>query len=405
MVTRTQIKIALTYLVIATFLGVFLRLFAILDVNATHRYIVHTHSHIALLGWVYVALTSLLFHIVVDNHKKKRYQSIFWFTQATIIGMLFTFPFVGYALYSIIFSTLFLVCSYWFFWFFKKNHTMNTKAYSYKFIYTSLVCMVVSSIGPWALGIIMNTLGSTSHWYKNAIYFYLHFQYNGWFLFCLFGLFFFILEKNKLYLPKKIMQLFFKLMFISIVFTLFLSFLWINPNTIIYVLAFVGGLTQLIAVFILLKMLVTHKTAIKNIFNSLIYSALKLVLLLFILKIALQFLSAFPVFVVILTELVDFVIGYLHLVFLGIVTITLLALLHYFKLLKLPKLWLLVFLTGFILSELLIFYKGVLLWQQQFLFEEYYLTLVLVSTLMLVGIVGVFITNLATNTPTPSTPA
>ncbi len=42
----------------------------------------------------------------------------------------------------------------------------------------------------------MNTLGVTSPWYRNAVYFYLHFQYNGWMPMALLGLLIFAAEKN-----------------------------------------------------------------------------------------------------------------------------------------------------------------------------------------------------------------
>jgi hypothetical protein len=183
-IAKKQPLIALTYFLIAAVLGIVLRLFPITDFDATYRFIVHTHSHIALLGWVYISLTTLLFHLFITKEAKKEYKYLFWSTQITIVGMLFSFPFIGYALFSILFSTLFILCSYWFLYFFKKNNHCDTTKASYKFINASLVFMVISSIGPWALGAIMSTLGSTSHWYKNAIYLYLHFQYNGWFIFC-----------------------------------------------------------------------------------------------------------------------------------------------------------------------------------------------------------------------------
>lgn len=398
----SQIKVALTYLLIAAFLGVFLRLFAILDLNATHRFIVHTHSHIALLGWVYVALTTLLFHVSISEDKKRKYKQIFWCTQITIVGMLVTFPFVGYALYSIIFSTLFLVCSYWFFYFFIKNHSLKKASVSYKFIYTSLIFMVVSSIGPWLLGIIMNTLGSTSHWYKNAIYFYLHFQYNGWFIFCLLGLFLFVLEKSNIVISNKLTKSFYNLMLISTILTLFLSFLWVNPNITIYTVAIIGAIIQLIALVLFIKLLMSKKQEIKIVFSSIAYTILKFVLVLLLIKVILQFLSSFPFFVVLTTELIDFVIGYLHLVFLGIITLSIFVLLEQFKLIKISRFWLLIFTLGFIFSECLIFYKGITLWQQIFLLENYYITLVIISALMPIGVLGIYLKTFFFNSPNHS---
>lgn len=193
---KIQSFYSISYFLIAASLGILLRLFPVTNVDATYKYIVHTHSHIALLGWVYIALTTLIFHLFIQKEARKKYSYIFWATQITILGMLLSFPITGYALYSIIFSTLFLICTYWFYAFFRKHTTCVKNTFSYKFINTSLLFLVISSIGPWALGIIMNTLGNTSHLYKNAIYFYLHFQYNGWFIFCLFRIVYFLVRET-----------------------------------------------------------------------------------------------------------------------------------------------------------------------------------------------------------------
>ncbi|MDG1040527.1 MAG: hypothetical protein P8H13_09040 [Polaribacter sp.] len=392
-------KVALLYLFIAAFLGIILRFFPVTNIDATYRYVVHTHSHIALLGWVYIALATLIFHIGIDNKKQKKHNLIFWCTQITIIGMLFSFPFIGYAFYSIIFSTLFLICSYWFYAFFRKNHNLRTSATSYKFISTSLLLMVISTIGPWALGIIMNTLGATSPWYKNAIYFYLHFQYNGWFIFCLMGVFYFLLEKSKIPFSKKVANQFFKLMLVCCVLTLFLSFLWTKPSTIIYIIAFSGGILQLIAIRIFHKQIQEIKIKLKELLKPQLYKLLQLVFILFLLKISLQAFTGIPYFSELATNILDFVIGYLHLTFLGIVTIATFVFLKFFKLIQLPKVWTQVYILGFILSEVLIFYKGFSAWQQTYLIDNYFILLVICSALMPIGILGILLkTNFTAST-------
>ncbi|WP_026777430.1 hypothetical protein [Polaribacter sp. Hel_I_88] len=391
---KKQILISLFYFLIASSLGIILRLFPVANVNATYKYIVHTHSHVALLGWVYVGLTSLIFYVCIKNDVQKKYSLLFWCTQITIIGMLVSFPITGYALFSIIFSTLFLICSYWFYLFFRKNNTCIKNSYSYKFINASLLFMVFSSIGPWVLGIIMNTLGSSSHWYKNAIYFYLHFQYNGWFIFCLLGFFLIFLEKNKISIQKRAISSFYRHLIISCVLTLFLSFLWMNPPKYILVLATFGVIYQLIALVKLHRILIGIKSTIATNLTPFLYQLLKFVYLLFIIKIILQFLSDIPYFSTLISQIIDFVIGYLHLVFLGLVSLSLLLFLAYFKLIKLSEIWVKMYLIGFIVSEILIFYKGFCNWQQLSIFDTYYLTLVLVSGFIPISLFGILFQNI-----------
>ncbi|QNM86452.1 hypothetical protein H9W90_04835 [Polaribacter pectinis] len=398
---KKQVLIALFYFLIAGSLGVLLRLFPVTEVSATYKYIVHTHSHVALLGWVYVGLTSLIYHLFIKKEVQKKYSILFWCTQITILGMLVSFPITGYALFSIIFSTLFLICSYWFYFFFRKHNTCDKTNYSYKFINTSLLFMVLSSIGPWALGIIMSTLGSTSHWYKNAIYFYLHFQYNGWFIFCVLGILFFILEKNKININKKNNFLFYKLMIVSCCLTLCLSFLWIKPSIFIYILGFIGALIQVIALIKFHQILKNSKAEFFQRTKPFTYTLLQFVYFLFAFKIILQFLTAIPYFAILVSQITDFVIGYLHLTFLGVVSLSLFAFLNYFKLLKLSKFWVKIYLTGFIVSEILIFYKGFCNWQQLSIINNYYTILMIVSSLIPISLLGIFIMNLKPTYPTP----
>src|SRR5699024_12439929 len=98
---------------------------------------------------------------------------------------------------SITFSTLFLFASYVFAWFVMKYIPEEFKSrFSWNLIRTSLWYLVISSIGPWGIGAVMSTLGPESIWYKSSIYFYLHFQYNAWFIIALLRLLFFFLYER-----------------------------------------------------------------------------------------------------------------------------------------------------------------------------------------------------------------
>ncbi|WP_166384938.1 hypothetical protein [Polaribacter sp. 11A2H] len=394
MKAKTQSFVALLYLLIASSLGILLRLFPIIDINIDYKFFVHTHSHVALLGWVYIGLTSLLFYLYIKEEAKRKYTKLFLFTQVTIVGMLISFPITGYALFSIIFSTLFIICSYWFYAFFRKNNNLDKDSSALKFINTSLLFMIISSIGPWSLGIIMNTLGSTSHWYKNAIYFYLHFQYNGWFIFCLLGLFFSFLEKHHSIIPKKKAVSFYRLMLWGCVFTLPLSFLWVKPHVTIYILALLGVLTQFFALIQFYQLIKHQKSFLKEKTTPFFYRLISFIFVLFTLKTLMQSITVIPYFATLSYQIRDFVIGYLHLVFLGIISLSILFFLHQNKLLKLPKVWISIYLIGFLFSEILIFYKGFCNWQQLSIINNYYTILVLISVLMPIGILGIFITNI-----------
>ncbi len=361
---KKHTNIALAYFLLVGLVGIFLRLFFIIPIPANFKFIVHAHSHVALLGWVYIALITLIYRLYFAEVEKTRlYKRIIWFTNFCVLGMLFSFPFQGYALFSIIFSTLFLFATYWLGWFFLKYTPQKFKnTPSYLCIKASIWYMLISSIGPWAVGGIMSTLGSTSIWYKLAIYFYLHFQYNGWFILALIGVLFYILEMHAVKIDQKKFKIFFYLINFGIILSFFLSVLWTKPPLIFYILAAVGALLQILAFLYFFRIIQNAGPAFKKIFSPLILKLLKLSGLLLIVKILLQLISAIPYFANLAYLYKDLVIGYLHWTFLGVISLCLLAFLHHYKFIKLNSYLVAIYLFGFIFSEVFIFYNAVHLW-------------------------------------------
>ena len=395
MYLRKHIAIALFYFLLVALMGVLLRFFFVTPISVNYKYILHAHSHTALLGWIYLGLTTLIYKIFLSEAQKpKLYKRIFFFTNLCIVGMLITFPIQGYALYSIIFSTLFLFASYWFAWFAIKYIPQHFKQqFSWKLIKTSLWYLVISSIGPWAIGGVMTTLGTESIWYKSSIYFYLHFQYNGWFIIALLGVLFYILEESGIQFNPEKLKSFFLLLNAGVLFTVFLSFLWFVPPTAIYILGLTGAVAQLLAFYELYILLKTYVPALKTSFGTIAFFLLKIAGILMVSKLIMQLFSALPYVANLAFRLKDFVIGYLHLVFLGIVITAMLALLKYFKLIILPKSFLWLFLFAFVSTEVLIFYKATALWLGLPFFSKYYLTLAILSCTFPVAVGILFFKN------------
>lgn len=381
--------IALGYFLCIALIGVFLRLFAVVDIPGNYRFVVHAHSHVALLGWAYTALTTLIYFMFLNNVGLERsYKRLFWFTQLTIIGMLVTFPFSGYALFSIVFSTLFLLASYRFAYL-VFTHTSKIQQQSYAYLCTKMALwyMIISSLGPWALGIIMKTAGSGSAWYRNAIYFYLHFQYNGWFILALFGIFFYLLERRQIVIPKRAFQYFFRLMNLGIVLTFGISCLWMKPHSSIYIISALGALLQLIAFVIILRAI----PQIKTLFSKLSYRLLLTITIIFVAKLIFQFGGAIPAIANSIATNVDAIIGYLHWIFLGVVSISLLLFLQEFRLIRLSGKHISLYILGFLLTEGLIFYKVYVAWSSTTLLSHYFHYLVVASGLLLVAIALIFV--------------
>ncbi|SIS80854.1 hypothetical protein SAMN05421766_10465 [Zobellia uliginosa] len=390
---RKQSKMALVYLVVAAALGCVLRFFRVFDIPVTYKFIVHAHSHIALLGWVYLALTTLLYELFLKGLRiDKKYARIFWFTQLTLVGMLLTFPFQGYAVFSIVFSTLFLFASYWFSFFFYKNVPRRYKtAPSLKCAKAAIVYLLVSSIGPWVLGAIMNILGPDSVWYRLAIYFYLHFLYNGWMIMALVAIFLFFLEKQHVVLPERKFNTFFWSLNLGIVFSFFLSTLFTHPGPGYYLLGGVGAVLQLGAFYVLLGFFRGGQNKVMKMLSPFRYRLLGAVALLWGIKMLLQLLSALPYFADLAVTYLDFTIGYLHWTFLGVVTMGLFLFLDYFKLLALNRKFFFLYALGFALTEALIFYRAIAYWQRLELPSWFDVVLGIASLTVLLALVGLLL--------------
>lgn len=377
---QKHLKLAITYFFVVALMGIVLRALFVFPLPINYKFLLHAHSHLALLGWIYIALTTLIYKLFLPNNEKvKAYQRIFIFTNITIIGMTVTFPFQGYAFFSIIFSTLFLFASYFFCWFVTKNVSAEIKdRFSWRFIKASLFYLAFSSIGPWSLGLIMTTIGTDSIWYSNAIYFYLHFQYNGWFISALLGILFSILENNGVKFDLKKSNRFYLLFHFATILTLFLSFLWSKPPVLIYIVAFVGVIIQIVAFYHLYRLL-EPVANVHTIFDSTSILLVRIASLMLLIKLVLQSLSFLPFFAPIAFEFRDFVIGYLHLVLLGIIAPTLFAFLHHYKLLRIPRFFLELYFGTFVITEILIFYKGIALWASLPIFSYYFFILLILS--------------------------
>ncbi len=396
---KKHTNIALSYFLLVGLMGVFLRLFYILPIPGDYRFIVHAHSHVALLGWVYIALVILIYKLYFSELKKHPlYKRIIWFTNICILGMLFSFPFQGYALYSIIFSSLFLIATYWLGWFFLKHIPKKyKKTHSYICIKASIWYMVFSSIGPWAVGVVMATLGKASVYYKLAIYFYLHFQYNAWFILALIGVLFYIIEQLPIKIDEKKFKIFFLLINLSIVLSFFLSVLWTKPPIIFYILAALGAILQVLAYFYFFRIVQIAWLTLNKTLSPIVLKLLKFSGILLIVKIGFQLISAIPYFANLAYLYKDFVIGYLHWTFLGVVSLCLFAFLEHFKLVRLNWFIIVLYIIGFIFSEFLIFYKAMQLWQRWSVIPDHALILIIISALIPLSLGVLLVKNLSSN--------
>lgn len=355
-------------------LGVLLRFFFVTPIPFNFGHLLHAHSHVALLGWLYLGMNILIYRVFLFKTEKSRLQKrILWISNLTILGMLIAFPIQGYALYSILFSCLYLLSSYWFSWFVIKNVPESIKhKFSWKLAQTGLLYLIISSLGTWAIGPISGTVGVKSFWFNDALYFFLHFLYSGFFFMTILSVLFYIFEKNQIHFSSHLKDKFYVYVNLGIFLSYFLSVLWTKPPLIFYILGMAGALYQLYGYYLFFKLMLPKKKKIYQLLGKQYRLIINLAALLLVFRILMQTASGLPYFAELAFQFKDFIIGYLHMVFLGILTPMLWILLEYFKVIKLSKRALILFFIAFISTETLIFYKGFALWLKLPFFSSYY---------------------------------
>jgi hypothetical protein len=224
------IKIALVLFLISALYGWLMRLSTVVNIpNFNYTLFLQAHSHVTFLGWGFIGTTTLFNYLFIKKDKSinKKFKFIFGIEIVSICLMLISFPLQGYKVFSIILLSIFLITSYvYIYQFFKHLDIQKISKPVFLFIKSSLFFYILSSIGIWAIGAVVATQGKTDLYY-NSIYFYLHFLYNGFFVFALFGLFFQYLKKQNINLNSKHLKRFF----------------WITFSTCIpvYILSLVGS--------------------------------------------------------------------------------------------------------------------------------------------------------------------
>ncbi len=184
--------------IIGAFIGLVLRYaFTGSSIVFPFKNVLHAHSHVMLLGFLFNALLALVWTNFTNGIDKVSYK-IYIALQLCIAIMIVAFIIQGYALYSILFSTLHLWLSYILLIRLWKRLVGNK--FLIQLIKAGILFHFVSSLGPYALGPLMVLDMKESPWYQQAIFFYLHFQFLGLFFTWMLAV---LLQKTALIITKK----------------------------------------------------------------------------------------------------------------------------------------------------------------------------------------------------------
>ncbi len=341
-----------------------------------------------MLGWLY----SGLYIFIIRSFKlfSKKYVILFWATQLVLLGMLISFPIQGYGLFSIIFSSSHIVLSYFFVVFVFKDLAKSraSKSLSKLFLKTALIFLFISSLGTWSLSPILLNYGRDALYY-GAIQFFLHFQFNGWFIFAMLAIIFRIFETRGIEFNKVLSIRFYQLLTISCVLTFALAVSWSTPDKYIFWINSAGVIIQLFSLILFIKILSPLQKAIRSELESWVYFLLTLAFTCLVLKIVVQTAVAVPYVATMSYTIRNFVIGFIHLMVLGFMSLFILAMNGLFMQVpnKKARKGIFLFLAGFIVSEILLFLQGIMFWSSVGFLPYFYEILLFASVLMPVGII------------------
>jgi hypothetical protein len=350
----TLLKYSFLNLLLVAILGLVLRAFPLFpSFPLTYKNILHGHSHFAFGGWV----MPILYVLVLKNFKALResvafrhWRNIAILMLASAYGMLFAFPMQGYKAASIAFSTLSLISgSYWAIVSWRASRQLKITV-AQQFLNAGLFYHMLSALGPFATGPLIAMGKAGTPLYFDAVYFFLHFQYNGFFTFTVLALIYKTLERHNLHANKG--RLVFYLLHLSCVPAYFLSVLWHKPLLVFNVAGGLAAGLQVTAVFYFMK-----DAAFFSCKSKMVRFLFRLALFAWVLKNMLQLFSAFPAIAAIGYMYRNFVIAYLHLVLLGFISMfAWVMVFHLFSLQisKAMRIGVVFFLLAFFITELLL---------------------------------------------------
>jgi hypothetical protein len=328
------------------------------------KHLQHSHSHFAFAGWLGHTLMALMVYFIqtkITNFQGNKYKKIIIANLICSYGMLISFIIEGYGLVSIALSTSSIFVSYIFAYrFIKDLKLLDDDLVAKSWFKAALFFNVISSLGTFYLAYMMATKNVVQDWYLSSIYYYLHFQYNGWFFFACTGLAFGFLNLRKS--EHSFYETSFKLFAIACVPAYFLSTLWLDLPLWIYVITVISAIIQVFAWFKFIPILLkTRKNVLEN------YSPLLKYILLFVsfalsIKLLLQLGSTVPIVSQLAFGFRPIVIAYLHLILLGIITLFLLFYIyanHLILISKNIKYGVFLFTVGVLLNEIVLAVQGI----------------------------------------------
>ena len=328
------------------------------------KHLQEAHSHFAFYGWI----TNVIYVLILNYMHKinaqidlKKYEKLIVVNLIASFTMLGAFLYGGYFWASIAGSTVALLCSFVFFFFFVRDAKKIQDSSKFWFL-AGLFFAVISSVGVFNLGYMMMSKTATQDLYLASEYYYLHFQYNGFFIFSCIGFLLFSMKQAGSGISEKQNKLIFWLLFVGCVIGYGLSVLWMKMPVSIFAVIVVATIMQTIGAVLLFVFIKKNWTNLVLKWSSMHRFVLLYAGFAFAVKIALQLGSTIPALNQFAFGFRNVVIAYLHLVLLMCIATFLVNQIlatHYFTITNKLLMGFKLLLLGIFLNELILGLMGV----------------------------------------------
>ncbi len=321
--------------------------------------LIQAHVHFAFNGWIGLGFLIFLTGIPsLTNTRNHNYLLGYYFL---CLVQFFGFLFFGYCVISLVITVLLQIPLWLAIGTIYNGRKSKPELSLIKICFGfAFLFLMLSQLSLILLHVKMIRLDLQQSEYMGIWYFFLHFSYNGWFIFGIFSL---ILGNFPVSRPSNLlMKTLLIVLGICVIPTYLLSLLWLNDASWMKTISWIFSFVQLCAFLVFIRLLhacIPHQSL--QLQTKWFWS---IALLSLSIKYFLQFFQNFELFEQIAFSHRSIVIGYLHLIFLGFVTMFFIGYLfergvwNSFK--KSNRFGLFLIGSGIILNELTLMIQGIL---------------------------------------------
>ncbi len=379
---------------IAAIIGCVLRSIYVVEIPYVRfKPLLHAHSHVAMLGWLFIALMVFLLEDTDRQQPRGRHRVLLLLVQIAVVGMLLSFPVQSYGPVSISFTTLHLLLSYALAVIAWRGTRHWPAAGSRKLVRIAVWLMAVSTIGVWSMAPLLAFGLFGTELYYWSIQFFLHFQFNGWFWFAALALWSRWAETHGVAEPMDPFTI--RLWLVSAVLTFALAIAWSERHWAIIAINSIGVMLQLWAGWRTANSIRRVQVKLHSKAQLWAWRCVTYALIFMGLKVLMQAVVAVPAVAVMAFTIRNYVIGFIHLNMLGAISMMLfaMALLRgwFVSTDRLVRIGLSLFTGGVLLSEASLFLQGTLFWLGLGLIPGYYWMQLITSVPIPLGVITLLV--------------